>query len=683
VKGRRGLGVWILLTAALAACWFLFAPRQLGGSTIYSSTVGNSMEPLLHKGDLALIRPSSHYRVHEIVLYESPVLHRPVLHRIIAIDDGRYFFKGDHNDFIDPGSATRSELLGRLWFHVPRAGSAMSFIGAPSHAAIIAGLAALLVALAGAGRAHRRRRRPVGGGSPVKAAIRNIHKPRHPFEELGTVALLAATVLAAVVGFTTPAKKAVALPDAYRQTGAFSYSATVTRGSASVLGSTVTTGQPVFLSQAKVVDFVFRYHFASPLPHGVRGTIGLSAGLSSESSSWHHRYVIAPTRSFRGDDATIRASLSLTSLLQVLNSLAVASGNPADQYEADITPTVTIRGYVNGKPVATTFAPTLPFAVTKALVKLDVSTSGPLPGQTTAPLSPEAATAKALAPSASGSIPGVGPNSVTVARTRLSVVDLRGIALGLVGLLALVVLTRPIRRHREAMPAEERMASDAGCVIVDVVSLAGGAAFTGEPVRLPDFASVVGFARYLERPILHDLDSGSYAAEDGGRLYVFVPTPETTPAPRPHGAAAPRPPTAHRRRHSLRWLGAGLLLLAAVGVTATFTAANTVPLSKAGVSTFPKAISDLAPSQCSGLTLTNLVVASGSTTTGTSANDLILGRSGTGILDLNGGGGNDCIVAGGGSGTVNVINGSSGGDDVCIGAPGAINLFSNCEHTYQ
>jgi signal peptidase I len=680
VKGRRGLGVGLILIGALAACWFLFAPTQLGGSTIYSSTVGNSMEPLFHKGDLALVRPSSDYRVHDIVLYESPVLDRPVLHRIIAIDDGHYFFKGDHNDFIDPGSATRADLLGKLWFRVPRAGEAMSFIGAPAHAGMLAGLAVLVIVLGGAGRVRRRRKRRPLGESPVKAAIRNIHKPRHPFEELGTVVLLAATALAAVVGFTTPAKKAVPLSGAYKQTGAFSYAAPLKHPTAEYPEGVVGTGQPVFLSEASTVHLVFRYDFSSRFPHGVRGTIGLAGELTSESSSWHHRYVFAKPRAFDGDSATIRATLSLPQLLAIVNSLAVSSGSPADQYDAVLEPTVSVHGYVDGRPVSTTFTPTLPFTLTKALIKLDVSTSGPLPGQTTAPLSAAAATARALAPSSGGSIPGTGPNSVTVAKTRISVVDLQGLAIGLGGLLALVLLTRPVRRHREAMRPEQRMASDAGCVIVDVVSLTGGEAFTGHPVQLPDFASVVGFARYLERPILHDLESGAYAAEDGGRLYAYVPTPATESAPRPHGAAPTAQP--HRRRRRLRWAGAGLVVLVAASVTATFTAANTVPLSKAGAATFPKTLSELAPSQCSGLTLTNLVTATGSSTTGTSANDLILGKSGKGTFTLSGAGGNDCIVAGGGSGTINSINGSSGSGDVCIGAPGATNLFSNCEHTY-
>src|SRR5580698_1105363 len=92
--------VRLLILAALAAGAVFFAPVQLGGSTLYSATVGNSMEPLFHKGDLAIVRRASSYKVGDIVLYESQVLHRPVLHRILVIQDDHYYFKGDNNDFV-------------------------------------------------------------------------------------------------------------------------------------------------------------------------------------------------------------------------------------------------------------------------------------------------------------------------------------------------------------------------------------------------------------------------------------------------------------------------------------------------------------------------------------------------------------------------------------------------------
>lgn len=145
--------------AVLLVSWLTVAPTQIGGPATYAETSGVSMEPLLHAGDLALVRQQASYRVGQVVLYESPVLRRPVLHRVVVVQDGRYYFRGDNNNFVDPGYATRSELLGKLWFAVPALGSVLRWIAEPVFAAVIAGLAALTVMAAALGGAPRRRHR--------------------------------------------------------------------------------------------------------------------------------------------------------------------------------------------------------------------------------------------------------------------------------------------------------------------------------------------------------------------------------------------------------------------------------------------------------------------------------------------------------------------------------------------
>jgi len=101
------------------------------------------------------------------------------------------------------------------------------------------------------------------------------------------------------------------------------------------------------------------------------------------------------------------------------------------------------------------------------------------------------------------------------------------------------------------------------------------------------------------------------------------------------------------RRLTLLVLG-----VAVVGCLATaVTALNVVPASNAVDSTGnAQTIAELTPAQCSGLTLTNLVLASGSNPApGTPANDLIIG-TGTGNAlgsDVSGQG-SDCCVGGSG-----------------------------------
>lgn len=156
---RSATAVTIVGFAIFIGLWAVFAPVKLGGSVTYSITDGISMRPLLVKNDLAVVRIESNYKVGEVVLYESQVLHKPVLHRIYLIQDGNYFFKGDNNHFVDPGYATRSELLGKLWFHVPWVGTVLGWFGKPIHSAVLAAATAMVLVLVTSNTAPTNRRR--------------------------------------------------------------------------------------------------------------------------------------------------------------------------------------------------------------------------------------------------------------------------------------------------------------------------------------------------------------------------------------------------------------------------------------------------------------------------------------------------------------------------------------------
>src|SRR3954470_24782486 len=97
---RSGLISAALVVLAVAA-WLLLAPTQIGGENSYVTTSGISMQPRFHSGDLAVVRPTDHYRVGDIIAYRSTVLRVVVLHRIVAIKGDHYVLKGDNNDFLD------------------------------------------------------------------------------------------------------------------------------------------------------------------------------------------------------------------------------------------------------------------------------------------------------------------------------------------------------------------------------------------------------------------------------------------------------------------------------------------------------------------------------------------------------------------------------------------------------
>jgi Ca2+-binding RTX toxin-like protein len=146
----------------------------------------------------------------------------------------------------------------------------------------------------------------------------------------------------------------------------------------------------------------------------------------------------------------------------------------------------------------------------------------------------------------------------------------------------------------------------------------------------------------------------------------------------------------------------GILIVVIIGATVlillpvmnAFTAANTVPLSRADKDSIGLGVNELQPPQCVGLGLTNIVDVSAGEN-GTSANDLILGTPGNDI-GVRGGAGNDCILGGGGNDRLFILffylPGLWGedGNDVIIGGPGAdvcaggagSDTFYSCETTY-
>jgi signal peptidase I len=704
---RKGRLAGFVTLAVLALWCVFFAPVQLGGSTLFSSTVGDSMEPRFHKGDLAVIRVASSYRVGEIVLYHSTVLNRPVLHRIIVIQDGHYYFKGDHNDFVDPGYVTRGALLGKLWFRVPRAGLVLGWFGAPAHAAILAGLAAVFLILGGGRKTTRRRRhgRRRTAGSKRPAMRRPwptvVHRPRKSVENIvGGGTLLLAVVLLAV-GFGSPLARQIEVPG-FKHSGTFSYTAKVVHPPVAAYPSGLArTGDPLFLSVFKLVNAHFAYRFTSNLPHHVHGTVELVALISSDSKI-QNRYVLDKAETFRGDTARVGGMFDLQGLRALMTQLSVESGDASASYAIDLQPIVHVTGTVGENKVKSTFSPTLPFTATQAALTPNIAQAATLPGASYTPPSGAAALSSALKPVETGKIPGIAPNYLSLARYHFAVSTVRGAGLGLLGLAVLVLLGKLFKGSREVWSNEKRIATRYESVIIDVVSVGDDRPRERAPTEVPDFESLARLAKYCERPILRAGEEGAYlyAVEDEGNLYLHRPaartpgvaaavagTPATTvepiPAARPVSAAAlgVRGPTSRTRRKLItRALGA----LFALAVTATlvtgFTATNTVSLTHAASTDETLAISQAVPAQCAGLTLTNLVIASSTSTTvtGTNANDLILGRSGTGSRSLSGGGGTDCIVGGGGSGTTNNFNANKGAD-ICLGAPNATNNYSNCE----
>ncbi|MHB8506099.1 MAG: hypothetical protein ACYDEN_10370 [Acidimicrobiales bacterium] len=90
--------------------------------------------------------------------YHNGQLHVVVMHRIIAIHDGRYYFKGGNNNFVDSFQPTKSGIVGAEWVHLSGAGTYLLYLRNPAVTGI--GLGAIwFISFAPRRRTRRKRRR--------------------------------------------------------------------------------------------------------------------------------------------------------------------------------------------------------------------------------------------------------------------------------------------------------------------------------------------------------------------------------------------------------------------------------------------------------------------------------------------------------------------------------------------
>jgi signal peptidase I len=551
----RAIAAGLAILAATAALWILLGPTQLGGSVDYAVIHGISMQPKLHAGDLTLLRSEPSYRVGQVVGYRSGLLHELVLHRIIGFSHGRYVFKGDHNNFVDAYYPTSHELVGRLWLRIPYAGALLAWLQSPRRAAILGGLVALMLAAGGTTASARRSGRGVSRGRDAEPRSNpSLSAGRMRAWLIGAVVVAAGFAVLAFVGFTRSTRVLVSDPSAYDQTASYAYSAAVARSTIYPDG-TVHTGDPIYLNLVPRLALRLHYRFSSQLPHAIGGTLQLHARLRS-GGGWTQQIAAVPTRAFRGDTTQDMVSLNLAELRSKMRAFQNESGVTNESFTLEIASHAVMRGTVNGRPVASSFAPTaLTFNADDQSVELaQAPTSGavvgvpaPDPLTTTIPGSVDR-----LQP-ASLSLHGVG---IGVRRARQ--IGLIGMAAALLAAAAALALL-----HRSEEPDElEMIKRRCRSWLMPVVTLP-----VGNAVDVASIDSLVSLAEHYQSPILYEQRDNihTFAVVEADRLYRYqldVPTVESpevesptlespthpwTTAAAPPIAASPNPSTVMTR----------------------------------------------------------------------------------------------------------------------------------------
>lgn len=137
---------WISI-GGLAVGWALFLrPASMGGPAGYVIVSGESMEPMLHTGDLAVVRQQPEYAVGDVVAYRIPKQDvgggMLVIHRVIGGDaDDGYILQGDNRETQDMWRPVRGDIVGSLRWYLPHAGTGLFLLKTPL---VIAGVIGFL-----------------------------------------------------------------------------------------------------------------------------------------------------------------------------------------------------------------------------------------------------------------------------------------------------------------------------------------------------------------------------------------------------------------------------------------------------------------------------------------------------------------------------------------------------------
>lgn len=510
-----------------------FAPTQVGGQVSYVTLDGNSMEPKMQTGDLAIVRKAAKYEIGDVVAYKNPKV-GTVIHRIAERRGNKFVAKGDNNTWLDGYYFRPSEVVGKLWLHVPRAGGLAKGLQSPRNAAMLVGMLGTMSMATGTKEEKKRRggrRRSKGESSPSSASP----SPSRwllagPTAESALLAAIAASVafaLLAIFAFRHPAKILAPKPVPYTQEGTFNYTATVPQGIYDQ--PAVAPGEPVFQRLASLVNVTFDYELSTEAQASGGGSYRLVAELR-QSDGWQRTFEITPTTAFEGGKFHTEGVLDLRNFQAVISALEAATGVPEDQtYTLDVAAYVTSKGLIAGKPIEEDFRPRLAFNIDPIKLTLNVESnaapaSAPSPG-----LGEEtpAASSSPFVHSATGMIEQTlsKTNEVAILGFEMAVIAWRvlattGLVLSVVSAIVLALMAYGSRSNPSG-----RIQAQYGPLLVNIE---GGAGIGGKrKVRVAHMDDLAKVAEQEGRMILHIHGGGGqhryFVVSDDVVYYYLLP----------------------------------------------------------------------------------------------------------------------------------------------------------------
>lgn len=364
--GRAVLSAVALVVLLAVALYF--APTRLGGDMVYFRVVGTSMQPLLHGGDLAVLRGAEHYQIGDTVAYQDPTL-GVVVHSIRALDGGRFITRGLNRSDDDPYRPAPADIHGKLWFNVPGGGDTLRTLQTPRNAVLLLIATGALSAIPVRKQLRKHTRRwtrsspapkPGGPGIPILGSPAG-----DSIATLAIVAILVAGAAAFVLRTNGPVQETTT--DALiEQTGTWAYGAAGV-GHGIYDGDRLTTGQPAFTALNRSLPAQFAYTIA-PLSDAdaiteVRGDVRVTVELSAVNK-WSRSIELLPTTPFEGAATVASTTLDIGQLLAIAEAVHEQTGVEFGTYRTHITAHVRVTALANGQPLEQALTAILPFDLT-------------------------------------------------------------------------------------------------------------------------------------------------------------------------------------------------------------------------------------------------------------------------------------------------------------------------------
>ena len=112
------------IIVAIFIAWIFYQglAYATGTSMPIVSVVSESMEPVLHRGDLLFVVGPNKIDIGDIVIYNRAEVSYTIVHRIINKTDEGYIIKGDNNPVPDRGFVKGEQIKGEVVFAAPLLG---------------------------------------------------------------------------------------------------------------------------------------------------------------------------------------------------------------------------------------------------------------------------------------------------------------------------------------------------------------------------------------------------------------------------------------------------------------------------------------------------------------------------------------------------------------------------------